>query len=128
MSTTSSVFAHALTSDAALPLVVEAHERVDPAWTVEIGPLIAHAQMDFDDAASDGFDVDDAGIALQMLANPCAAIVLDAGIASGVNRPMLERAFSGRLAGDVPPPVRLALDDRDVRADMAALQERHPHV
>src|SRR5947209_19030457 len=81
-----------------LPLVVEAHDRVNPAWTVEIGPLIAHAQMDFDDAAPDGFDVDDAGIALQMSANPCAAIVLDAGIASGVNRPMLERAFSAGLA------------------------------
>src|SRR5260370_41194265 len=63
-----------------------------------------------------------------MSANPCAAIVLDAGIPDGVNRPMLERAFSAGLTGDVPPPVRLALDDRDVGADMAALQERHPHV
>src|SRR5262245_66544906 len=63
-----------------------------------------------------------------MSADPRAAIVLDAGILSGMHRPIVECAFPARLAGDVTPPVRLALHDRDIRADMAALQERHPHV
>src|SRR5262249_13167120 len=111
-----------------LPLVIEAHDRLDPAGAIEVGPLVAHAQMHFDDAAADALDVNDAGIASQMAADPCAAIVLDAGFPSGMHRPIVECAFPARLSGDVAPPARLALYDRDIRTDVAALQERHPHV
>ena len=49
-----------------------------------------------------------------MPGNPCAAIVLDVGIRGGMHRPMVEGAFSSRLAGDMAPPMRLARDDRGV--------------
>src|SRR5215831_16486113 len=41
---------------------------------------------------------------------------------------MIEGAFPAGLSSDVAPPARLAVDYRHVRADMAAIQERHPHV
>src|SRR5262245_2529157 len=110
------------------PLVIETHERLDPARAIEVGPLVAHAQMRFDDASADRLCVENAGVALEMPANPRSAILLDAAIALGVHRPMVEGAFVSRLAGDVPPPARLAVDDRDVRADMTPVQKRHPHV
>src|SRR5262249_28582128 len=81
-----------------------------------------------DDAAADALDVNDAGIASQMAADPCAAIVLDAGFPSGMHRPIVECAFPARLSGDVAPPARLALYDRDIRTDVAAPPHRHPHV
>src|SRR5262249_39545782 len=34
----------------------------------------------------------------------------------------------GGLSGDVAPPARLAIEARHVRADMAAIQECHPHM
>src|SRR6266568_115633 len=110
------------------PLPVEAHERVDPAGAIEVRPLIAHAQMHLDHATADGLGVEDAGIALEMPSDPRAAIILDAAIARGVHGPMIEGAFPAGLSGDVAPPARLAVDDRHVRADMAAIEERHPHV
>src|SRR5260221_3886382 len=62
------------------PLLVEAHERIDPAGPIEVRPLIAHAQMHLDHATADGLGVEDAGVALEMPADPRAAIRLDAGI------------------------------------------------
>lgn len=41
---------------------------------------------------------------------------------------MIERAFAGRRAGDVPPPPRLTVDHGDVRGDMPAVERRHPKV
>src|SRR5262245_12607842 len=105
-------------SELPLPRLIKAHQRVDPTWTIEVRPLIAHAQMHLDDAAADGLGIDDAGVTLEMPADPRAAIVLDLAIGLGVHRPMVEGAFAARLAGDVTPPPRLAVDDRDVRADM----------
>src|SRR5262249_18506300 len=110
------------------PLMVEAHERIDPAGAVEVRPLIAHAQMHLDHATADRLGVEDAGVALEMPADPRAAILLDAAIARGVHGPMIEGAFPAGLSGDVAPPARLAVNDRHVRADMAAIQQRHPHV
>src|SRR5262249_18575181 len=110
------------------PLMVEAHERVDPAGAVEVRPLIAHAQMHLDHATADGLGVEDADVALEMPADPRAAIRFDAGIVRGVHGPMIEGAFPAGLSGRVAPPARLAVDDRNVRTDMAAFQERHPHV
>src|SRR5260370_41504700 len=89
---------------------------------------MAHAQMHLDHATADGLGVEDAGVALEMPADPRAAIRLDAGIVRGVHGPMIEGAFPAGLSGRVAPPARLALDDRDVRTDMAALQERPPHT
>src|SRR5262249_22322568 len=102
--------------------------RLDPASAVEVRLLIAHAQMHFDDAAADALGVENAGIALQVPAYPGAAIIFDGAIVRGVHRPMVERAFPSGLAGDVAPPTRLAVYDRDIRADMTALQKRHPHM
>src|SRR5262249_56737867 len=81
-----------------------------------------------DRAAAGGRGVEDAGIAVEMRADPRAAIILDAAIARGVHGPMIEGAFPAGLSGDVAPPARLAVDYRHVRADMAAIKERHPHV
>src|SRR5262249_32104772 len=110
------------------PLLVEAHERIDPAGPIEVRPLIAHAQMRLDHATADGLGVEDAGVALEMPADPRAAIRFDAGIARAVHGPMIEGAFPTGLSRRVAPPARLAVDDRDIRTDMTALQERHPHV
>src|SRR5262245_19195906 len=110
------------------PLLVETHERIDPAGAIEVRPLIAHAQMHLDHATADGLGVEDAGIALEMRPDPRAAIILDAAIVRRVHGPIIEGAFPAGLSGDVAPPAGLALDDRHVRADMAAIQERHPHM
>src|SRR6266481_1995384 len=110
------------------PLLVEAYERIDPAGPIEVRPLIAHAQMHLDHATADGLGVEDGGVALEMLADPRAAIRLDAGIVRGMHGPMIEGAFPAGLSRRVAPPARLAVNDRDIRTDMAAIQERHPHV
>src|SRR5215470_17823699 len=110
------------------PLLVEAHERIDPAGPVEIRPLIAHAQMHLDHTTADGLGVEDAGVALEMRPDPRAAIRFDAGVVRGVHGPMIEGAFPAGLSCRVAPPARLAVDDRDVRTEVAAIQERHPHV
>src|SRR5258707_2508950 len=85
--------ARVLIGEAPAPLLVEAHERIDPAGPIEVRPLIAHAQMHLDHATADGLGVEDAGVALEMPADPRAAIRLDAGIVRGVHGPMIEGAF-----------------------------------
>ena len=53
-------------------------------------------------------------------------------IAPGVRNihagPVIERALARRLAGDVAPPARLAGDDGDVGAHVAAFEHGHPHA
>src|SRR5262245_40797984 len=104
------------------PLLVEAHERIDPAGPVEVRPLIGHAQMHLDHATADGLGVEDAGVALEMRPDPRATIRFDAGVVRGVHGPMIEGAFPARLSGRVAPPARLAVDNRTVRTDLAAFQ------
>src|SRR5262245_13454153 len=111
-----------------LALLMEPYHRRDPAGAVEVRPLIAHAQMHLDHATADGLGVEDAGEARKMLSDPGTDTVLDRGIVRGVHRPVLEGALRAGCAGDVAPPGRVALDHRHVGADMAALEQAHPHV
>src|SRR5262245_65675662 len=98
------------------PLLVETHERIDPADAIEVRPLIAHAQMHLDHAAADGLGVEDAGIALEMAADPRAAIILDAGIVRGVHGPNVEGTLPPGSPVTVGPPARLPLYIRTARA------------
>ncbi len=45
-----------------------------------------------------------------------------------MHRPIVEGALPGRLAGDVPPPARHAVDDGDVGGDVAAVEQGHPEM
>src|ERR1044072_9890272 len=81
------------------PLVIKTHERLDPARAIEVGPLVAHAQMGFDDASADRLGIEDAGIALEMPADPRSTIVLDPALALRLHRPMVEGVFISRFAG-----------------------------
>ena len=46
--------------------VIERDQRIDPAVTVEVGPLVAEPQMDFDDPPADRLEVEHAGIVGQV--------------------------------------------------------------
>ena len=107
---------------------IESDDRLDPAGAVEIGPLIAEAQMAFDDAAANGLEIDHPGIALEISAEPVAAIGLKGGTRLGVNGPVVESAALERDAGRVAPPHGIAVNDRDVGADMLAREQFHPHM
>src|SRR5450756_3043264 len=107
---------------------VKLHQRRHPARSVKVRPLIADAQMHFDYAVTDGLDIQHTGVAAQLTRDPFTAIAFDLGFAIGMHGPVIERALAGRLAGDVAPPARLAADDGDVGAHVAALEHDHPHV
>src|ERR1035437_1792889 len=63
---------------------VKPHQRLHPAWSVKVGPLITEAQMHFDHAATDGLDIQHAGVAAQVTRDPFAAIAFDLGLAIGM--------------------------------------------
>src|SRR5665811_246026 len=107
---------------------VKPHQRLHPARSVKVRPLIAEAQMHFDHAATDGLDIQHAGVAAQVMRDPFAAIALDLGLAIGMHGPVIERALAGRLAGDVAPPARLAADDGDVGAHVTTLAVSYTHL
>jgi len=89
------------------PLVIETHERLDPAGAIEVGPLVAHAQMHFDDASADGLGIEDAGVALEMAGeSTCRNSPRWPPSRPGVHRPMVEGPFLSRFTGHVPPPAR----------------------
>ncbi len=52
----------------------------------------------------------------------------DAGIRLGMHDPVVESALARRFAGNVPPPARLAVDQGDVRGDVAAIEQGHPEM
>ena len=113
-----------------LPLAfgVEANEGLDPAWTVEIGPLIGEAQMRLDDAAANGLEVQHAGVALEMLPAPCTAPFLDSGL--GFARTSQQSNVPPPLAtpAGVAPPLWLAVDQGDIAADVLAFEQGRPHM
>src|SRR5438045_3000495 len=73
---------------------VQTNQRLDPVIApIEIGPLVGEAQMDLDDARGDGLEIDDAGVAAQMRAAPCAGPVLDRRLGLRADLPIVERAL-----------------------------------
>ena len=107
---------------------IEPHQRIDPAGAVEVGPLVGEPQVHLDDRPPIDLEVDHAGVAGEMPRDPGAAPCLDLGIVLGVHDPVVEHALRAGLAGRVAPPARRAVHHRDVGADMAAFEQRHPHV
>src|SRR5579862_3668255 len=87
-------------------ILVEPDQRLDPAGTVEIGPLVGEAQMRLDDGAADGFEIEHAGIAGEIFLRPGAASRLYVGVGLGLHGPVVERALARRLAGRMAPPAR----------------------
>ena len=108
--------------------LVEPDHGVDPARAIEIGPLVGKTQMRLDNGFADGFEIEHAGIAGKILPHPFTAPRLDCGVRLGMHDPVVEGALAGRLAGDMPPPARLAVDHGDVGGDMSAVQQRHPEM
>ena len=109
-------------------VLVEPHQRRDPALAVEVGPLVGEAQMRLDDAPADGLEIEHAGVAGEVLLDPRAAVLLDRAVVLGVNGPVVERALHARLAGRVAPPDRLPVEHRDIGRHVPAGEQRHPHV
>src|SRR5580704_6204272 len=113
-----------------IPVVVfiKADQRIDPAGTVEIGPLVGEAQMRLDDGAADGLEIEHASKAGEMFLRPGATSGLDVGVRLGMHGPIVERALASRLAGRMAPPARLAADHGDVGGDVTAVEQRHPEM
>src|SRR5215475_7823113 len=88
--------------------MIESDQRIDPTATIEVRPLVAEAQMHFDDPAASRFEVEHAGIVGHVRTNPCAAVGLDFGMVGGVDGPEIECSFGSRSTGDVAPPSWLA--------------------
>src|SRR5450759_2497894 len=76
---------------------VTPHQRLHPAWSVKVGPLITEAQMHFDHAATDGLDIQHAGVAAQVTRDPFAAIALDLGLAIGMHLSLIHISEPTRL-------------------------------
>jgi hypothetical protein len=95
-------------------LAVERDHSVDPAFAIEIRPLIGEPQMAFDHLAADRLKVDDAGVTFQFLAEPSTAIGLDLRPGLGMNCPVVEHAAVERLARSMPPPNRFSIDHGDI--------------
>ena len=111
-----------------LAVPVELHQRIDPAPTVEIGPLIGEAQMHFDDASADRLEVGHAAVTGQMAPAPVAVPGFDIRLRLRADLPVIERTVAGRDAPRVAPPARQAVDQRHVAADVIAFEQRHPHM
>ena len=107
---------------------IETDDRLHPTSAIEIGPLIGEAQMHFDDAAADGLEVEQPGVALEMLATPGAAPVLDRGCWHCMHFPVVESASTAGNAGRMTPPLRFAIDQGHVAADMVAFEQRRPEM
>src|SRR5262249_50543673 len=108
--------------------VLEPHQGIDPTGAIEGGPPAAPARVPLDHRPADGLEVEHAGVVGQMTANPRAAPLLDVLLRRRLYGPEIERPAASGLAGDVAPPLRRAVDDRDVAAHMAAFEQRHPHM
>src|SRR3984893_7599595 len=98
-------------------ILIESDQRIDPAGTVQIGPLVGEAQMRLDDGAADGFEVEHAGRLGEVFLRPGGTPGLDVAVRLGMHSPVVERALARRLAGGMTPPARLAIDYRHVRRD-----------
>src|ERR1044072_7699820 len=80
-------------------VLVEPHQRLDPAGTIKIRPLVGETQVHLDDAPADGFEIDHAAVAGEMRFDPGAGLRLDLRVGLGVDGPVIERAPLARLAG-----------------------------
>src|SRR5262249_55381280 len=73
-------------------VAIEAHEGLDPAGAIKVGPLTGEPQMRLDDHAADGFEVEDAGEAFEVPGDPGAAGPLQRRLVGSVNGPAVEHA------------------------------------
>src|SRR6185436_11179807 len=85
-------------------VLVEPHQRLDPALAVEVRPLVGEAQMRLDDAPADGLEIDHACVTGEVFLDPRSAVLLDRAVVLRVHGPVIEGAFHARLARGVAPP------------------------
>jgi hypothetical protein len=90
--------------------LIKPHDCIDPPRSIKVGPLIGETQMNLDDGAADGFEIEHAGVASKILAYPRATIRFNLRLRLGVDRPIVKRAGPRRGTGDVAPPARLSID------------------
>src|SRR5947199_9709755 len=95
-------------------MLVEPHQRLDPALAIDVRHLFGEAQMRLDYAAADGLEVEHAGIAGKVFFDPSAAMKLDCAVMRRVDRPVIEGALCAWLAGRVPPPFWFAVEHGDI--------------
>src|SRR5690242_17434842 len=84
--------------------------------------------MHFDDARADRLEIDDAAVALEVLAAPRRDPVLDRGVRLACDLPIVEGALVGGDAAGVTPPFRVAVNYHHITADMVALQQGRPEM
>src|SRR4029078_951844 len=77
-------------------LGIKPNERLGPALAIEVGPLVGKTQMRFDDAPTEGLDIEHAGVAAEVPAHPCADIVLQHRAACAVDDPIVEHAVRSK--------------------------------
>ena len=76
--------------------------------------------MAFDDLAADRLEIDNAGIAIELLAEPSTTVGLDLWSRFGMHRPVVEHAAFERLAGGMSPPNRFSIDHSDIATQVLA--------
>src|ERR1700678_2419124 len=84
--------------------------------------------MPLDNASVDGLEVEHAGVARQIAANPSAAILFEFGPRSSFDDPVIEGSGAGAQSRRVAPPLRLSTDDREIATDMLSGQQAHPQM
>jgi hypothetical protein len=108
---------------------VEAHESFDPGIAaVEIGPLVGEAQVRLDDPAADRLEIDHAGAAREVPGAPGTAPRLDRRLGRGAHFPIVERAVAAGDSARMPPPLRHAVDQRHVAADVITAEQGRPEM
>src|SRR5439155_3217355 len=109
-------------------LRIQVDDALDPPWSIEINPLVAHAQVAFDDGPPDRLEIDNPGVAFQVAAQPPSAVGLY--LRSGLRQhgPVIEHTVVQCLADGMSPPLRLAVHHHRIGADMLTDDQRHPHM
>lgn len=103
------------------PLRIDAYDGFNPTRAAQIRPLIGKSQVNFYDSAPDGLKIHHARVALQMLFDPAAAVILELWMRTRLYYPIVKYSSAERQAVGVPEPERLTIDHGDVGAAMFAL-------
>src|ERR1039457_4896490 len=109
--------------------VIQANHGGEPAGTVQVLPLLRHAQMTLENTATDRLEIHDPRESFQMIAYPVAQIAFEYRVGGSANGPIIKRTL--QLAGHafrMAPPTRHAACQRHVGRHMSAREKRHPQV
>src|ERR1044071_7496349 len=83
---------------------VQIDDRIDPAGTIQVGPLIGEAQVRLNNLGADGLKIHAARIAFEITAQPLTAVTLDFGLGLAKDHQVIEHASLESFSDRVAPP------------------------